>query len=152
MFEFFKKRREQREVRQHELEMGRRAGRSLYEAVREYLDGRLPEVSTKLLDVFRQRLATIHNEPEHPPELVAKVEWDIFQKQINEFPTRMRQEVDANLREWMSVADDLHVREMIDHYVAKRIADASSALTQESLLLLAEAAAAAAPKKPVQEL
>lgn len=78
MFGLRKKRAETQLTRKAAYDLGVTTGRCLFKAVAGYLDYRLSQLTVKTLTLLAGRFATIYDEPDHPPEVVAQVEFDIF--------------------------------------------------------------------------
>lgn len=117
--------------------MGQEAGVAMSQAIEAYLNQRLPVVSNNLLAVLRQRLTTIHDEPNHAPEVVAKIEWDIFKEQLDNFPIRMREEAHEALRKWLDVAAQIGVLNETTQLIESIIDRAAKELTNQSIIALA---------------
>src|SRR4051812_7719464 len=128
-------------------ELGRQAAGALYAAVGGYLDQRLPEVANRLVDAFRQRLREVLERPEHPPALLVKIEFNVFQEHVAAFSERLNAEINQNLSEWLTVADGFDGRPALDQYIQGRLFTASFALWETSIHLVA-AVLASLPEPP----
>lgn len=122
-------------------EMGREAADATFTAVSDYLDQRLPEVATRLVDAFRQRLGAVLHRPEHPPVLLAKIEFDIFQQQLDTFQDQLNSEVNQNLNDWIGIAEQMGTRALIDQFVQNRTFMAKIAIWEASIHVVASALA-----------
>jgi hypothetical protein len=138
MFNYFKKRAEAKRSREAATKAGYEAGTAISQAVEDYLNRRLPEVSNKLLAVLRERFNTIYDEPQVSPKVAAQIEYDIFVKNTDEYPTRIKEEMQLPLHEWMELASQAGIRELLDQYVSKLISDAHALLRLEAALMLTE--------------
>jgi len=102
---FFKKRREEKQMRAAAYELGQEAGRALSEAAQSFLTARVYPVAKNYSALFRKRLTMIYDEPGYAPEEVAKAEWTVYLEQIKEFEVRLKQEAQVALSEWLVSGD-----------------------------------------------
>jgi len=138
MFEFLRKKRNKPPAA---YQIGQKAGAAMAEAVETYLNHRLAEVSEKMLALLQQRFTTIHDEPEHAPELVAKVEYQIFMGHLETLPARIHQEAHDALGKWFDIARKSGVLDELNRLIETRINEARMKLMGESLAMFAEACA-----------
>ena len=85
-------------------DLGVTIGRCLFKAVAGYLDYRLSQLTVKTLTLLAERFETIHDELNHLPEVAAKVEFDIFRNNLNDFQPRLKAEIETFLSDWLLIA------------------------------------------------
>jgi len=143
MFDWIKRKRVREEKptpsQQAAYKSGQEAGEAIFRAVEGYLDKRLPEVSSRFLRVLRERLETIHNEPGVDPKKVAQIEYDIFVENTTDYPAKMTKEVESGLREWLGLAREIGVGDIVDQHIQRKIVEASASLRLDGALALSEA-------------
>jgi hypothetical protein len=100
-------------------QFGERASQAMTAAIDEYLDQQLTELQSNLLAVLSLRLRTIHDEPGHRPEQVARIEWDIFLGHVQTLPNRVKQDFPEDIIKWQDLASTIGIRELFDAYVQK---------------------------------
>jgi len=137
MFKFFARRREEKQRQKAAYQLGYDASTRIITAVDGYLDSRLPELSRNLLAVLSERFTTIYDQPEHEPELLARIEWKIFDEHLDTFPDRVKQELQQNIGNWLDLAD-FGGRELVDVYIQNRIDGVVNELKLLSLSMLGE--------------
>jgi len=121
------------------LKKGEEAGAAMTAAVDDYLDRRLPQVSTNLLNVFRGQLRKIYGDKQHDPKTLAYVEYRIFNENISSFQERLKQDVHDNLPAWIGITKELGLTHLLDQYIDKKARAALTELEEEAILILAEA-------------
>ena len=141
LFRFLKRRREEKQQREAEYQAGREDTDSIVGAVDGYLNPRLLQLSRNLLAVLGKRFATICDDPEYDPKIIAHIEWDLFNEQLQAFPDRVQKELQENVGEWLDLASEIGHREFLDQYIGQRISDAEVELHFNSLIMRAEAIA-----------
>src|SRR3712207_2643937 len=52
------------------------------------------DVAARMVDAFRDRLSQIHGRSEGPPLALARIEWDAFEVNANEFKARSITEIE----------------------------------------------------------
>ena len=115
MFGWFKSK------KQKAYEMGRDVGARITGELEEYVKLRVLPAAERFVAVFEGQLKTIHNDPEHDPRLVTKVEWDIFLENLDKFAGEMKAELSVMSYKWDEVLDALGSRDAIDEFISERI-------------------------------
>ena len=123
--------------------LGQSAAASMAAAVDAYLDPRLTKLRANLLDVFRQRLETICDEPDYTPQQVVQAELRIFQEQLESFTERMQQEVAEHVADWHRTAELTGVMESFRDYVAHKANTVKLELLTEAVSMGGDAVVAA---------
>ena len=127
--------RRKREALRRAYEGGKEEGSRAASLVSAWLDSRLPEVSTNLLDGFRQRLTTINDSPPHPPADVAKVELSIFLDHVRtNFQARLQAEAQETLHDVLAAADTIGARPEIEQAINLRLSEALTDLVLRATL------------------
>jgi hypothetical protein len=137
------KRRHEKQQHAAAYEMGQQAGESIIAAVDSFLVPRLSTLSNNVLDLYRDRLKTIYDEPEYQPKDVAKVELKICLDNLKEFAPKLVEETHTylSLHDWLDVIRQLEATDMVDTYIKQKINDAILAITTEVMSLTADAIA-----------
>ena len=146
MFGFLKRRAERRDAQQRRADayaLGQSAAASMAAAVDAYLDPRLTQLRANLLDVFRQRLETICDEPDYTPQQVVQAEFRIFQEQLESFTERMQQEVAEHVADWHRTAEQTGILESFRDYVAHKANAAKLEMLTEAVSMGGDAVVAA---------
>ena len=96
--------------------MGQEFGGQLFDHIDAFAASRLDAVSINLLEVFKGRLETVYDEPEHDPKTVAMVELRLFAEQINTYQQTMGVEMIDDLpEEYVEAASSLDLdKELLD--------------------------------------
>ena len=96
--------------------MGQKFGGQLIAHIEAFAASRLDDVSIKLLEVFKGRLETVYDDPEHDPKTVAVVELRLFGEQIDEYQKTMSIEMIDDLpEEYAEAASSLNMNnELVD--------------------------------------
>lgn len=112
-----------RNEKQKELEdalaayrMGQKFGGQLFDHIDAFAASRLDGVSINLLEVFKGRLETVYDDPEHDPRTVAMVELKLFAERIETYQQTMGVEIIDDLpEEYAEAASTLDmVEELVD--------------------------------------
>jgi hypothetical protein len=119
-------------------DLGETIGRCLFRAVSGYLDYRLSQLTVKTLTLLAERFETIHAEPDHEPEMVARVEFDIFRNNLQEFQPRLEVEVREFLNDWLLLAENSGQKAEIDDYIRDRLSKASNDLIAQGAVMLSQ--------------
>jgi hypothetical protein len=112
---------------------GLETGTAMADAINQFLDLRLPEMSVRMLDALRQRLSTIWEDPRHEPKHLAFIEWKIFEEHLDTLPARIREEVAQALAPWLELANTTGVRGLTDELINNRITHAFTDLRVSAL-------------------
>jgi hypothetical protein len=106
-------------------ERGHEVGAEICGRVDSYLASRMPGLAADLLEVFGERLKTIHDEPAHHPRTVAWAELEIFSEQVQRMPEKLRPEIETHIGAGIAIFSDLQMRSQLDDYITKRITEAA---------------------------
>lgn len=139
MFGFLKKRAEAKRKQEELVQAGRQAGADMIKAVDAFLDAGTAHLAGSILQVFADRLGTIHDEKSQPPEAIARVELNIFLDHMKNFEPKLREEAELHLRNWLELAAQLGVVDGINAYIDRKIANAHAAVTAKALEMTGEA-------------
>jgi hypothetical protein len=141
----FQKRRQEKKQHASAYEKGQQAGSSIINAVDTFLTPRLSTLSKNVLELYRDRLTTIYDEPEHQPKEVARVELKICLDHLKEFTPKLYEETRAYLsrHDWPDVILQLEATDMVDTYIKQKIDETMLAITTEAMSLTADAIAEA---------
>lgn len=91
---------------------GQEFGGQLFAHLDAFAARRLDEVSIKLLEVFKGRLETVYDDPEHDPKMVAEVELRLFGERIEIYQQTMSVEMIDDLpEEYVEAASSLDMTE-----------------------------------------
>lgn len=138
MFGFGKKREAAQLPPEAAYDLGETIGRCLFRAVSGYLDYRLSQLTVKTLTLLAERFETIHDEPDYRPEVVAQVEFDIFQTNLQEFQPKLEVEIQEFLRDWLLLAENSGQKADIDDYIRDRLVKAQSDLITQGNAMLSQ--------------
>ena len=94
-------------------EKGKEFGKQLARMVDEFAEGRLDQITVNLLQVFKERLETVYDDPEHDPKDVAAAELRIFEEQIGEAQKRFWSELQDHLSDYLEIVDELELGELL---------------------------------------
>ncbi len=94
-------------------EKGKEFGKQLGRMVDEFAEGRLDQITFNLLQVFKERLETVYDDPEHDPKDVAAAELRIFEEQIGEAQKRFWSELQDHLSDYLEIVDELELGELL---------------------------------------
>jgi hypothetical protein len=119
-------------------DLGETIGRCLFRAVSGYLDYRLSQLTVKMLTLLAGRFETIHDEPDHRPEVVAQVEFDIFRNNLQEFLPKLEAEVREFLSDWLLLAENSGQKAEIDAYLRDRLKKAQNDLIAQGTAMLSQ--------------
>lgn len=108
----------------------------LFRAADERIAQRFQALSTGYLDVFRDRLTTIFDDPECSPVVAAQAEFNIFMKQTEQLKTNVAAEVQETLKEKFLLADKIGAREKLKQHIDRLIGSSIVRMSDEAMLLL----------------
>ncbi|WP_444921922.1 hypothetical protein ACJJID_06145 [Microbulbifer sp. CnH-101-G] len=109
-------------------EKGQDFGGHLVSKVDEFSSARLDQITVNLLEVFKGRLETVCEDPEHDPKLVAAAELEIFKEQIGKAQENMWSELQQHL------SSEIEIAEKID--MVEEVADLIETATEQRLQIL----------------
>ena len=138
----FKRRAEEKQRLQAATEKGEEAGKAMSDAVEEYLDRRLPEVSNNVLNILRHRLQNIPIDTQNDPKGLAYAEFRCFEDNVADYRKRLKTEVHENLKEWMAVAAQCGVLDLLDELIDQKTEKAFAKLNDEARNAVVEVIAA----------
>ena len=94
-------------------EKGKEFAEHLGVMIDEFAEGRLDQITVNLLQVFKERLETVYDDPEHGPEVVAAVELRIFEEKIGEAQKRFWSELQDHLSDYVEIMNELDLAERL---------------------------------------
>lgn len=130
MLGFFKKRRARR--------LGREFGALITQRVEDHIAGRVQPARERFMDVFRDRLKTVFDQPEHDPRTVTQVEYEVFQENLGNFLGEMRAELSVRLYRYDEAIQAADLQGQCDDYIGQRIADIQNQMQTEAAALVLE--------------
>jgi hypothetical protein len=107
---------------------------SLFDVADRWIAGRFATLSPNYLDVFRQRLTTIFDDPRFSPLVAAQAEFEIFIKNTDKLKSDVKAEIQEALKEELSTADKLGAREKLDEHIDRQIGSAVLQLSNDGML------------------
>jgi hypothetical protein len=137
MFDFIEKWKAKRS-NQAAYELGEKVSKAILEAVDQYLEQRIAEVSDSLLEVYSERLETLTQDQNLTPEQIAAVELSIFAEHCDELEPRMKKELEHNLPDWLELAAEAGITDLLNEYVSQKFEKAKEALGRTAAQLTAE--------------
>ena len=94
-------------------EKGKEFGKQLGRMVDEFAEGRLDQITVNLLQVFKERLETVYDHPEHDPRVVAAIELRLFGEKVGEAQKRFWSELQDHLSDYLEIVDELDLSEQL---------------------------------------
>jgi len=130
MFNWFKKRRAYR--------LGRKAGGMICEEIENHITARVIPASQRFIDVFRERLTTIWDEPPSPPNPRVRLhnEWGIFKENLDKFIAERRAGI-IHTYKFDEAIDP--IRTDVNDYISHRMGTIESEMFAESEPLIHQA-------------
>lgn len=113
LFDRVFKRRQERAGNKEAYKRGQEYAQYLGDRVNEFAENRLDHVTVNLLEVFKDRLETVYNDPDHDPKIVAAAELEIFKKQIAEAQKRFWSETQDHLSDELETLVELDLVELL---------------------------------------
>jgi hypothetical protein len=135
MFGFLRKRTEAKQREAVAFQFGQKTGATMTAAVDSYLNVRLPSLTANLLDVLQQRLLTINDDSQHDPKLVAYAELKVFLENVEDFDSRVLDEVRQSQRDWFGLAAQAGSKEMLEMYARQKVEAAKLELMEQGKLM-----------------
>ena len=118
-----------------------RTGQQTAEAIIQKIDDRIAEriipASDHFVDIMRQRLAMIWNDPVDP-RVALRAEWDEFEKALAAFLGEMKAEININSYKWDSFIEAAGAREMVDHLIRDRLTTIKNDMMQQAAVIIAD--------------
>jgi len=131
MLDWIKKRRAYR--------LGQQAATAISDEIDARINGRVMPASERFMDVFRQRLAMLWDDPAIEPGVMLRAERDEFEKELANFLGEMRAEINIKTYKWDEVIEATGGREMLDTYIRERMGAVKNAMMQQAETMVIEA-------------
>ena len=150
MLNWLKRRRREREA----YKFGQDFGKEAAAAIDSYLLYRLPELHQRLLQVVRERLATIYDDTEiqgATPQLAALAEWQIFLDNVTSFSQRVVAQTRDALPQVYETLRYLKEETIMDQYIEQRANETKNQLVKETYLEVLKAFLEAEKKQPIPD-
>lgn len=138
MFEYIRKRIEERRGNREAYEFGAKAGGEMADAIDGYLNERFETITVGYLKVFKDRLDNLPNEPGVTQKEVAGIAFKIFLEEVDELLPKMRAEVSTALADWYAFATEFDMKSSFNELVEHRLAKATAILRVGGKALLEE--------------
>lgn len=106
---------------------------SLFEIANGWITQRFGALSSGYLDVFRQRLTTLYDIPEHSPLVAAQAEFEIFIKNTDELKAKIAAEIQEAHKESFLTADKFGAREKLNEQIDRLIGSAIVQLKNDGM-------------------
>ena len=118
-----RKRRQEKKQNAAAYDEGQQTGDRIIVVIDGYLTPRLSTLSKNVLDVFRDRLKNIYDQPQYDPRDVAKVELKICLDHLKEFAPKLFEETLTylSLHDWLDIIGQLRATKMVDTYIKQKM-------------------------------
>jgi len=118
-----------------------RTGQQTAEAIIQKIDDRIAEriipASDHFVDIMRQRLAMIWNDPVDP-RVALRAEWDEFEKALAAFLGEMKAEINIRSYKWDRFIEAAGAREMLDQLIRDRLTTIKNDMMQQATAIIAD--------------
>jgi hypothetical protein len=130
MFGWFKKQSEQPKPQETKAyQMGQAASEATMAAIDDYITARFEPVFKNYLGVFSDCLDRVYKNDEAPPIIIARVEFKVFRENVSELRTKMLDDTNAAMREWIDLAETIGSRDLLDKYIVHVVDEYQTRLT-----------------------
>jgi len=129
MFGWLKKRRA--------YQLGQQTASTIVQEINDRIAGRVMPASERFIDVLRQRLAMIWDEPSVGPRNALRAQWSEFEKELDTFLGEMRAEINIKTYKWDEVIDGVGMREPLDQLIRERLTTVKNNMMQEAAAIIA---------------
>ena len=129
MFGWFKKRRVYR--------TGQQTADAIIQKIDDRIAQRVIPASEHFVDIVRQRLAMISNDPVEP-RVALRAEWDEFEKALGAFLVEMKAEINIRSYKWDRFIEAAGAREMLDQLIQDRLTTIKNDMMQQATAIIAD--------------
>lgn len=103
--------------------MGRDIGAAITEEIETHITHRILPAGERFVEVFRERLDTVYDNPEVHPKMLVQVEWESFGENLADFAGHMKAELNVRTYKFDEIINAAGIRDVTDEYITKRISD-----------------------------
>ena len=136
MFGWFKKQPEQPKPGETEgYQMGQQASQAMTAAVDDYMTARFEPVFKNYLGVFNDCLDRVYGD-HAPPIIIARVEFKDFRENVSGLRTKMLDEINVAMREWIDLGETIGSRDLLDRYIVNVVDEYQTRLTNHQRRIL----------------
>jgi hypothetical protein len=139
MFGWFRK----KEIPPEDMEgykQGARAGRAMADDLDRFMDSRFAPAFDGYISVLRGQFEKCVNPTDGPPIIAARIEFRIFQTNVDKLAEDMLGEITATMRQWLELGKEYGFREDLIRLIDKRVSDFKSDLKIKGLEAFVEMA------------
>ena len=154
MFNFFKRRREEKEKLKAAEHEGGRLASDLVLAIDADLEERLPKIHENILEVFRGQLNEIYNHnvaPEISPQKIALMDWQILLENLSDYNERVGKQMEEALSEVFEISHLVSVDDLVHTYINDVLDRTKNELLCDAYIELVKAVTEAENKNPTED-
>jgi len=130
MFGWLKKRRA--------YQTGQQTAAAIVEEIDGRIAGRVIPASERFIDIMRQRLAMIWDDPRVEPRIALRGEWDEFEQELGDFLGEMKAEINIKTYKWDEFIEAAGAREMLDQLIRDRLTTIKNNMMQQAAAIIAD--------------
>jgi hypothetical protein len=120
--------------------LGQQAGTAIVGEIEERIAGRVMPASDRFMDVLRQRLAKLWDDPAIDPRTVLRAEWGEFETSLGEFLGEMQAEINIKTYKWDEIIEGTGMRETLDEFIREHMTVVKNSMMQQAAAMITEAA------------
>ena len=116
---------------------GEQTAAAIVQEIDNRIAGRVIPASERFMDIMRQRLAMIWDDPVEP-RVAVRAEWDEFEKALGAFLVEMKAEINIRSYKWDHFIEAAGAREMLDELIRDRLTTIKNDMMQQTTAIIAD--------------
>ena len=116
---------------------GQQTAAAIVQEIDSRIAGRVIPASERFMDIMRQRLAMIWDDPVEP-RVAVRAEWDEFEKALGAFLGEMKAEINIKSYKWDHFIEAAGAREMLDQLIRDRLTTIKNDMMQQATAIIAD--------------
>jgi hypothetical protein len=122
--------------RRRPYQLGQEAATAIVGEIEERIAARVVPASDRFMDVLRQRLGKLWDNPAVDSRTVLRAEWDEFERSLGDFLGEMQAEINIKNYKWDEIIDGTGMRETLDEFIREQMTAVKDSMMQRAATMI----------------